>query len=112
MLQCLTTFSNLWRNAECIPDHALMVIQGQLETLAVDFAIVEVEYIALHICHFHRGAAQFTVQGLAIQKTHLLLGGLHLVWPALHSASLCSEDLQVNMLQNVESHTQWHDYPH
>ena len=89
-----------------------MVVQGQLETLAVDFAIVEVEYIALHICHFHRGAAQFTVQGLAIQKTHLVLGVLQLSWPALHTASLFSEALQVNILQNVESHTQWHDYPH
>ena len=72
-----------------------MVIQGQLQTLAVDFAIVSM-YIALHICHLHRGTA--SVQGPAIQKTHLLLGVLQLLWPALHSASLFSEDLQVSML--------------
>ena len=53
MLQCLTTFSSLWRSAECIPDHALMVVQGQLHTLAVDFALV-FRYFALHLCHLHR----------------------------------------------------------
>ena len=60
-------------------------------------------YIALHIRYLKP-------LPFPIQKIHRVVGVLQLSWPALH-ASLLSEDLQVSILQNLQSHSQWHDFP-
>ena len=96
ILQLLTIVSIIWWNAEFIPYHALMVVQRQLQRLAVD-------PVWLHICH----CKPFTL--FLLQETHRLRRVRQLCLPQHHNAIPC-EGPQVTTLQNLDSHSQWHDY--